>query len=123
MELTLVGIKIKRGRYTGVKRLELALALIIFLYPALGYPLHANNGAVNCTVFGEFKDPYTIVEPNGDRNIILNVDVALVKSDANANGDSSAQATYTLIDGNDRPYPTKGEFTRSLQPGRRLLGF
>jgi hypothetical protein len=121
MELTLVGINMKMGRYTGVKHLELALALIIFLCPALGYPLHASNGAVNCTIFGEFKDPYTIVEPNGERNIILNVDVALIRS--NVQDVRPIQVTYSLVDGNDKTYKTRDESTRSLQLGRQLLGF
>jgi hypothetical protein len=97
------------------------LLMAIALGFASGYPIHAGNGAVNCTVFGEFKDPYTIVEPNGYRNIVLNVDVALVK--ANSTSISPAQAVYSLVDGNDRTYPIRGEFTRSLQPGRQLLGF
>jgi hypothetical protein len=104
-----------------MKRLELVLALIILLYPVYGYPIHASNGAVNCTVFGEFKDPYTIVEPNGIRNIVLNVDVALVRSNAKEGG--PIQVAYSLVDGNDKTYQTRGEFTRTLQPGRQLLGF
>jgi hypothetical protein len=99
----------------------LVLLLVIALGLASGYPIHAGNGAVNCTVFGEFKDPYTIVEPNGERSIVLNVDVALIK--ANSTSVSPAQAAYSLVDGNDRTYSTRGEFTRSLQPGRQLLGF
>ncbi len=99
----------------------LLLLLVIALGIASGYPIHAGNGAVNCTVFGEFKDPYTIVEPNGERSIVLNVDVALIK--ANSTSVSPAQAVYSLVDGNDRTYSTRGEFTRSLQPGRQLLGF
>ena len=99
----------------------LVLLLVIALGLVSGYPIHAGNGAVNCTVFGEFKDPYTIVEPNGERSIVLNVDVALIK--ANSTSVSHAQAAYSLVDGNDRTYSTRGEFTRSLQPGRQLLGF
>jgi hypothetical protein len=97
------------------------LLLVIVIGLSSGYPIHAGNGAVNCTVFGEFKDPYTIVEPNGERSIVLNVDVALIK--ANSTTVSPAQAVYSLVDGNDRTYSTRGEFTRSLQPGRQLLGF
>lgn len=97
------------------------LLLVIALGTASGYPIHAGNGAVNCTVFGEFKDPYTIVEPNGERSIVLNVDVALIEN--NSTSVSPAQAVYFLVDGNDRTYSTRGEFTRSLQPGRQLLGF
>lgn len=95
--------------------------LILSICSAQGYPIYSDNGAVNCTIFGEFKDPYTIVEPNGDRNIILNVDVALVR--ANDTKGAPAQASYSLVDGNDRTYPSRGEFTRFLQPGRELLGF
>ncbi len=101
--------------------LGMILVLVFTLGLAYGYPIHAGNGAVNCTIFGEFKDPYTIVEPSGDRNIVLNVDVALIK--ANSTSSSPAQAVYSLVDGNDRTYSTRGEFTRSLQPGRWLLGF
>lgn len=97
------------------------LLLVMVLGLASGYPIHAGNGAVNCTVFGEFKDPYTIVEPNGERSIVLNVDVALIK--ANSTYVTPVQAVYSLVDGNDRTYSTRGEFTRSLQPGRQLLGF
>jgi hypothetical protein len=99
----------------------LVLLLVIGLGIASGYPMHAGNGAVNCTVFGEFKDPYTIVDANGERSIVLNVDVALIK--ANSTSGTPAQASYSLVDGNDRTYSTRGEFTRSLQPGRLLLGF
>jgi hypothetical protein len=107
-----------------MKRLGIALLVLLLaigLCPASGYPIHAGNGAVNCTVFGEFKDPYTIVDPNGERSIVLNVDVALIM--ANRTSVSLAKAVYSLVDGNDRTYPTRGEFTRSLQPGRQLLGF
>ena len=99
----------------------LVLLLVIGLGLAYGYPIHAGNGAVNCTVFGEFKDPYTIVDASGERSIVLNVDVALIK--VNSTSGSPAQAAYSLVDGNDRTYSTRGEFTRSLQPGRQLLGF
>jgi hypothetical protein len=104
-----------------MKWLVINLVLIAALGFAQGYPIRAGNGEVNCTVFGEFKDPYTIAEPGGERNIVLDVDVALVK--ANATSSSPAHATYSLVDGNDRTYPTREEFTRPLQPGRQLLGF
>lgn len=104
-----------------MKYLELALVLTIFFYPTLGYPLYASNGDVNCTIFGEFKNPYTIVEPNGDRNIVLSVDVALIRSDSR--DEKPIQVTYSLVDGNDKTYRTRGESTLSLQSGRQLLGF
>ena len=100
---------------------NLILILIMSICSAQGYPIYSDNGAVNCTVFGEFKDPYTIVEPNGDKFIILNVDVALVR--ANDTKGAPVQAAYSLVDGNDRTYRARGEFTRLLQPGRELLGF
>jgi len=111
----------KRIGGNDMRWLGMILVLVFTLGLAYGYPIHAGNGAVNCTIFGEFKDPYTIVEPSGDRNIVLNVDVALIK--ANSTSSSPAQAVYSLVDGNDRTYSTRDEFTRSLQPGRWLLGF
>lgn len=110
-----------KNRGISMKRLEMVLILIIFQGVAQGYPIHAINGAFNCTVYGEFKDNYIIVEPGEDKNIVLNVDVSLVKS--NSTGSYPAQANYFLVDHNDKTYPTRGEFTRSLRPGRLLLGF
>jgi hypothetical protein len=104
-----------------MKRLEIVLILIICQGVVQGYPIHASNGDFNCTVFGEFKDNYLIVEPNVDRNIVLNLDVSLVKS--NGTGSYPAQANYFLVDRDDKTYPTRGEFTRSLRPGRQLLAF
>ena len=104
-----------------MKRLEVVLILIICQGVAQGYPIHASNGAFNCTVYGEFKDNYLINEPGEDRNIVLNVDVSLVKS--NGTGSYPAQANYSLVDYNNKTYPTRGELTRSLRPGRQLLSF
>jgi hypothetical protein len=104
-----------------MKFLEMVLILIICQGVAQSYPIHASNGIFNCTVFGEFKDNYLIVEPGEDANIVLNVDVSLVKS--NGTGSSPAEANYFLVDRDDKTYPTRGEFTRSLRPGRQLLGF
>lgn len=104
-----------------MKWLVMPVILIIVQCPVLGYPIHASNEAFNCTVFGEFKNPYTIVEPNGDKNIVLNVDVSLIKS--NSNSSSPANVTYSLLDSNDKGYAISDEFTRSFQQDRQILGF
>jgi hypothetical protein len=109
------------GDMLSMKWLVVVLILIICQGFAQGYPIYAANKVVNCTIFGAFKDNYIIVEPNENRNIVLNVDVSLVKS--NATGIAPVQATYFLVDRNDKTYPTRDEFTRSLGPGRHLLGF
>jgi hypothetical protein len=110
----------KIGGMLLMKWLGMVLLLVMTLGSGSGYPIHSGNGAVNCTVFGEFKDPYTIVEPNGDKFIVLYADIALVKVNSTS---TPAHAAYSLVDGNDRTYQTRGEFTRSIQPGRQLLGF
>ena len=114
-------MKLIMNRGISMKRLEVVLILIICQGVAQCYPIHASNGAFNCTVYGEFKDNYLINEPGEDRNIVLNVDVSLVKS--NGTGSYPAQANYSLVDYNNKTYPTRGELTRSLRPGRQLLGF
>jgi hypothetical protein len=93
----------------------LALAL------AKGYPLYGSNGAVNCTVFGAFKNPFTPGDVNAGKSIIFNVDVGLTS--ANATDNSTVNAIYTLTDGNDKVYSMKQDYTRDLQPGRWVLGF
>lgn len=104
-----------------MKFLEMVLIIIICQGVAQGYPIHVTSGVLNCTVYGEFKDNYLIVEPGEDANIVLNVDVSLEKS--NGTGSFPANANYFLVDRDDKTYKTRGEFTRSLRPGRQLLGF
>jgi hypothetical protein len=104
-----------------MKWFVVVLILIICQGFAHGYPIYASNEVVNCTIFGAFKDNYIIVEPGENRNIVLNVDVSLIKS--NATGISPVRATYFLVDRNDKTYPTRDEFTRSFGIGRNLLGF
>ncbi len=99
----------------------LALALILALALAKGYPLYGNNGAVNCTVFGAFKNSFTPGDVNAGKSIIFNVDVGLAR--ANATDNSTVNAIYTLTDGNDKVYAAKQDYTRDLQPGRWVLGF
>jgi hypothetical protein len=102
------------------------LALMLIGMAVLGsvqsFPLHGNNGRVNCTVFGAFKVPFTPGDVNADKNIMYNMDVS-VALDNTSNSTIVDNTTYTLVDGNDRVYPLRVEYTRDLQPGRRMLGF
>jgi hypothetical protein len=88
---------------------------------AKGYPLQGSNGAVNCTVFGAFKNQFTPGDLNAGKNIIFNLDVGLART--NATDNSTVKATYMLIDGNDKAYGTREDLSRDLQPGRWVLGF
>jgi hypothetical protein len=99
----------------------LALTLILALSLAEGYPLHGSNGAVNCTIFGAYKTPFTPGDVNAGKNMIYNVDIALVR--ANATDSSTVNAVYTLTDGNDKVYELRKDYTNDLQPGRLMLGF
>lgn len=104
-----------------MKFAALALTLMLALALAKGYPLQGSNGAVNCTVFGAFKNQFTPGDLNAGKNIIFNVDVGLVR--ANATDNTTMKATYTLIDGNDKAYTTREDYSKDLQPGRWVLGF
>lgn len=99
----------------------LALMLTIALGLAYGYPLQGSNGAVNCTIFGIFKEPFTPGNAHADNDVVLDVDLGLVR--ANASDNSSVGAAYILMDGNDWVYNNRLEYTRDLQPGRWLIGF
>jgi hypothetical protein len=99
----------------------LALTLMLALALAKGYPLYESNGAVNCTIFGAFKNPFTPGDVNAGKSTIFNVDVGLTR--ANATDNSTVNAIYTLTDGNDKVYAMKQDYTRDLQPGRWVLGF
>jgi len=99
----------------------LALSLMLALSLAEGYPLYGSNGAVNCAIFGAFKNPFTPGDVNAGKNLIFNVDIGLVR--ANATDNSTVNAVYTLTDGNDKVYVVKQDYTRDLQPGRFVLGF
>ncbi|MDM7911936.1 MAG: hypothetical protein QUS09_02460, partial [Methanotrichaceae archaeon] len=95
--------------------------LTIALGLAYGYPLQGSNGAVNCTIFGIFKEPFTPGNAHADKDVVLNVDLGLVR--ANDSDNSSIEAAYILMDGNDWVYNNRPEYTRDLQPGRWLIGF
>ena len=103
--------------------LALALVLFIILVPgiALGYPLHSSNGAVNCTIFGAFKDPWSSGYPNANSYAVLMVDLSLTR--ANASDKTPIKSTYSLTDGNDRVYLMSPEYKKDLQLGRWLIGF
>lgn len=110
------------GLALGIRWLALVLIGILLLGSVQSFPLYGNDGMVNCTVFGAFKVPFTPGDFNADKNIMYNMDVALAM---NNSSDSTLvdNATFTLVDGNDRVYPLRLEYTRDLQPGRRMLGF
>ncbi len=101
--------------------LTLILILIFALGLAQGYPLQGSNGDVNCTVFGAFKELFTPGNVYADTDVILNVDLSLTRS--NASDSSEIDANYALMDGNDRVYKNRLEYTRDLQPGRWIIGF
>jgi hypothetical protein len=103
--------------------LALALALLMILVPGMaqGYPLHASNGDINCTIFGAFKDPWSTGYSNANSYAVLMVDLSLVR--VNASDRTPIQATYSLTDGNDRVYLMSPEYKKDLQLGRWLIGF
>jgi len=105
-----------------VRWLALMLIGILLLGSVQSFPLYGNNGRVNCTIFGAFKVPFIPGDVNADKNIIYNMDVALDMNNS-SNSILVDNATFTLVDGNDRVYPLRLEYTRDLQPGRRMLGF
>ncbi len=106
-----------------MKWLALSLAVFMMLIPSVaqGYPIHANNGAINCTIFGAFKEPWSTGNPNADSYVVLNVDLSLTR--ANTSDKRPIQATYGLTDGNDRVYMMRSEYKRDFQLGRWLIGF
>lgn len=98
----------------------LVLALMLVLGTAQGYPLYGSNGAVDCTIFGTFKDPIVPGNTNSYQ-VLLYFDLSLVRGQLN-NG-SAVEAAYSLTDGNHRVYNMRSEYTKELQPQRWLIGF
>ncbi len=100
-----------------------ALAWIMILVPGIaqGYPLHGSNGDVNCTVFGNFKDPWSTGNADADRYAVLNMDLSLIR--ANASDNTPIQAAFSLTDGNDRVYKTSPGYTKDFGSGRGIIGF
>jgi hypothetical protein len=104
--------------------MALALLLILVLGTSRGYPLHAGNGVVNCTIYGAFKDPWSTANANAASYAVLNVDLSLEwTNSSNSSGKSSISASYSLTDGNDRVYKASPDYRRELQTSRRLIGF
>ncbi|VVB72911.1 Uncharacterised protein [uncultured archaeon] len=101
--------------------MALALLVILVIGPSRGYPLHASNGVVNCTIYGAFKDPWATANANANSYAVLNVDLSLEW--INSSNKSSIGAAYSLTDGNDRAYKSSPDYTRELQTSRRLIGF
>ena len=93
----------------------LALAVTV----VQGYPLIGSNGDVDCVVFGVFKEQFNPGDVNAEKNALLEVDSSLIS----ANTSGLINATYSLVDGNDRVYPSRRDYRRDLQPSRRILGF
>ncbi|RQW81215.1 MAG: hypothetical protein EHM14_01845 [Methanothrix sp.] len=98
-----------------------ALLIIFSIGLVSGYPLHGSNGAINCTIFGSFKDRWDSGNANADLYAVLHIDTSLVR--VNASDIRPIQASYTLTDGNDRLYSYRADYTEELQQGRRLIGF
>jgi hypothetical protein len=101
----------------------LFLALFIGLIPGIaqGYPLHASNGVVNCTIFGTFLDAWSTGNANSDSYVVLNVDLSVTW--INASDKPPILAVYSLMDGNDRVFKMVTGYARELQPDRWLIGF
>ncbi|HOV81175.1 MAG TPA: DUF4352 domain-containing protein [Methanothrix sp.] len=96
----------------------LALALLVLLAAGASqaYPLYGGNGAVNCTVFGIFKDP-----SSGESKTILTVDLSLIR--VNASNSVPVAASFQLTDGNDRVFDIAQAYCRDLDRERRLIAF
>jgi hypothetical protein len=101
----------------------LALALFMILLPGIAqdYPLQMNNGVVNCTIFGSFKDPGFSGSSYSDSYSVLVVDTRLTRM--NETDKAPIRAAYILTDGNDRVFQTSAQNIKELQTGRRLIGF
>jgi hypothetical protein len=97
-----------------------ALVLAALIGSAVGYPLYGDNGILNCSIYGTYKEPLSMDNVNYDRYMILDLDLSLRRSNAS---DGAARAAYTLMDRNDRSYKMSPEYTRSLQQNRWLISF
>ena len=104
-----------------MKWLYLALFIGLITGIAQGYPLHASNGVVNCTIFGTFLDAWASGNANSDSYVVLNVDLSMKR--INASDKAPILAVYSLMDGNDRVFKMVKDYARELQPGRWLIGF
>ncbi len=101
--------------------LFIALFIGLILGVAQGYPLHASNGVVNCTIYGTFLDAWVSGNANSDSYVVFNVDLSLTR--INASDKAPIPAVYSLTDGNDRVFKMGKEYAKELQPNRWLIGF
>lgn len=109
-----------------------SLALVFFLSLAVAiacatacaaaaYPIQGNNGLINCTIFGTFKDPGFAGHDHSDSYSVLVVDACLTRT--NRSDSEPILADYSLTDGNDRVYSADSDYIKELSSGRRLIGF
>ena len=101
--------------------LFLALFIGLTLGMAQGYPLHASNGVVNCTIYGTFPDAWVSGNANSGSYVVFNVDLSLTR--INASDKTPIPAVYSLTDGNDRVFKMSKGYTKEFQPDRWLIGF
>lgn len=101
--------------------LFLALFMVINLGIAQGYPMHASNGVINCTIYGSFLDAWATGNANSNSYVVFNVDLSLTR--INTSDKSPIRAVYSLTDGNDRVFKMGKEYVKELQPDRWLIGF
>ncbi|HEX7445287.1 MAG TPA: hypothetical protein VF300_02760 [Methanothrix sp.] len=101
--------------------LFLALFIGLILGMAQGYPLHASNGVVDCTIYGTFLDAWVSGNANSDSYVVFNVDLSLTR--INASDRTPITAVYSLTDGNDRVFKMGNGYAKEFQPDRWLIGF
>lgn len=87
----------------------LPLVLILGLIAAShAYPLQGSNGAVTCVVFDGYKSHYDV------NTSALFLDVGMTRG---------INATFEVVDQNNKTYPVDLSRSRALQPGRFALVF
>jgi hypothetical protein len=94
---------------------SVALVLVLVLGCAQAHSLSGSSGDVKCTLFGTYQVPIPGPDPNATATeYALNLDVGLI---------GSTNATYELVDGNDKIYRPDTSRSQALQPGRQNLVF
>ena len=95
--------------------ISVALVLVLVLGCAQAYSLSGGSGDVKCTLFGTYQVPIPGPDPNATATeYALNLDLGLI---------GSTNATYELVDGNDKIYRPDASRSKALQPGRQNLVF
>jgi hypothetical protein len=95
--------------------ISVALVLLLVLGCAQAHSLSGGSGDVKCTLFGTYQVPIPGPDANATATeYALNVDVGLI---------GSTNATYELVDGNDKIYHPEASRSKALQPGRQNLVF